>query len=62
MDFEDLPDDVKVAAAFASLELLELRNNRRELTQCPGIENLARACAEARKKGAGAHTRPEEEE
>jgi hypothetical protein len=40
--------ELGIAIAFARLELLELENGRRGLTQCPGIENVAKAIAKAR--------------
>lgn len=40
-----------IAISFARLELLELDNGRRELTQCPGIEQVAAYIADAKKAG-----------
>lgn len=42
--------ELKIAIAFAQLELLELEHGRRSLTQCPGIEEVAKAIAEAKEK------------
>jgi len=41
--------ELKIAIAFAQLELLELENGRRPLNACPGVENVARAIAEAKR-------------
>jgi hypothetical protein len=40
--------ELKTAIAFAQLELLELEHGRRTLTQCPGVEKIAGAIAEAK--------------
>lgn len=40
--------ELKLAIAFAWLELLELEHGRRRLVDCPGIENVAKAIAEAK--------------
>lgn len=42
--------ELKVAIAFAQLELLELEHGRRPLTACPGVEQVAKAIAEAKEK------------
>jgi hypothetical protein len=45
-------DDVtlRLAIAFARLELLELESGKRPLTACPGVENVALAIAAAKAK------------
>jgi hypothetical protein len=48
-------DELKTAIAFARLELLELEHGRRTLAQCPGVENVARAIAAAKKSPQCAH-------
>jgi hypothetical protein len=40
--------ELDMAIAFARLELLELDAGKRTLTQCPGVENVAKAIAEAK--------------
>lgn len=40
--------ELQLALAFARLELLELETGRRTLTQCPGLEQVAQAIAEAK--------------
>lgn len=44
----ELSKETLLAIAFARLELLELEAGRRTLTQCPGVENVAKAIAEAK--------------
>jgi hypothetical protein len=43
----DAAGNLKTAIAFAQLELIELEAGKRELTQCPGIKNVALAIARA---------------
>jgi hypothetical protein len=35
-------EELEVAIAFARLELLELEHGRRAITDCPGVENIAK--------------------
>lgn len=42
-------DEIRMAIAFARLELLELEHGRRGITQCPGIEQLAKEAERTRK-------------
>lgn len=43
-------NDIDMATAFAHVEILELKAGRRGITQCPGIEQLAKAAAEERQR------------
>ena len=47
MDSELLP----IALAFAKLEIVELQAGKRTLTECPGLENIAKYIEEAKKRG-----------
>lgn len=42
------PEELQVAIAFARLELLELEHGRRTVTQCAGIESIAKEAARVR--------------
>ncbi len=43
-------DELKIAIAFAQLELMELERGRRTLTQCPGLEKIAEAIRNAKSR------------
>lgn len=40
--------ELRLALAFAKLEIIEVQAGKRTLTQCPGVESVAKAIAEAK--------------